>query len=99
VVYLDFEGSPREVGPYWLSPPSVLFILAGAGFSFEVFQLSSRPALMQASKKVDLPCPWAPLQSITAAASHRIPEPTRWGCNARGKIPFTSRCFASDGGT
>jgi len=73
VVHLGFEGSSREVGLYWLSPSSLLFVLAGAGFSFEVFQLSSRPTRVQAPVKDDLPCPWAPLQSITAAASHRSP--------------------------
>jgi hypothetical protein len=48
---------------------------------------------MQASRAFDLPCPWAPLQSMTAAASRELPnEPNvRWFCGAKVTSRFESR--------
>jgi hypothetical protein len=40
---------------------------------------------MQASRAFDLPCPWVPLQSMTAAASREFPSRSnvRWICGAK----------------
>jgi len=40
---------------------------------------------MQARRTLDLPCPWVPLQSITAAASRRFPDRLERGAKLRGK--------------
>jgi len=50
---------------------------------------------MQAARTLDLPCPWVPLQSITAAASRRFPDREEHGVYLRGKATFCSNRSAA----
>jgi hypothetical protein len=45
---------------------------------------------MQACRTLDLPCPWVPLQSVTAAASRRLPDRQERGAKLRGKATRSS---------
>jgi hypothetical protein len=72
VVHLSYEGDPVAVGPYLVrsSPCAVLPVW------IRVSALGSSGSGLSRSCKqnVDgLPCPSVPLQSITAAASRRLP--------------------------
>jgi len=46
---------------------------------------------MHASQAFALPCPWAPLQSMTAAASRRSRAPRVGGNSARGMVAVSAR--------
>ena len=56
---------------------------------------------MQAYRTLGLPCPWAPLQSITAAASREVPFRRKRVVYLRGKAtsPLGTACYASGSGT
>jgi hypothetical protein len=56
---------------------------------------------MQAFRTLDLPCPWVPLQSMTAAASRRFPDRKELTVYLRGKATdrLESLCCASGFGT
>jgi hypothetical protein len=56
---------------------------------------------MQAYRTLGLPCPWAPLQSVTTAASREVPHRREQAANLRGKAtgPLGTAHYASGLGT
>jgi hypothetical protein len=75
------ECFSRTVRSYWLNLPSVLFvpICVGSALRSSGSRVDRRVA---SNTAVDLPCPWVPLQSVTAVASRRVP------------VRFVDRVFA-----
>jgi hypothetical protein len=52
---------------------------------------------MRARRRIGLPCPWAPLQSVTTAASREFPFRFDGAVYLRGKAtgPLGAACYAS----
>jgi hypothetical protein len=53
---------------------------------------------MQACRAFGLPCPWVPLQSLTAATSRRFPERQEVAAYLRGKAADALEPFCCDTG-
>jgi hypothetical protein len=74
VVYLDFGVFPGDCRTVWVG--SVLFAVRPNG-SGSALRSSSHLVVHRVASNavVALPCPWAPLQSMTAVASQQVLEP------------------------